>query len=150
LAAVIGGGNAEAEVVKGLIPRQAATPKATATIPAVTSGATLAGARNRAVKPDEHMFNTAVRPLFEAKGKDGYACVQCHATHTLFNGSYATALNVINADKPEESLLLRKPVSTAESEGVVGSRTTAHGGGVRWEVGSPEYNTILNWIRTAK
>jgi len=26
----------------------------------------------------------------------------------------------------------------------------SHGGGVRWERGSPEYNTILNWIKGAK
>jgi hypothetical protein len=96
------------------------------------------------------MFYSTVQPLLEAKGKDGYACVQCHATHTLFNGSYATALNVIDVQRPEDSLLLRKPTSSAESEGVAGSRTVAHGGGVRWEIGSAEYNAVLNWIRTAK
>jgi hypothetical protein len=146
IAAVVGGGKAEADVVKGLLPR----PAAGAAKAAPPKPAQITTASNNTAKPDEHMFNLKVRPLFEAKGKDGYACVQCHATHTLFNGSYATALNVINTERPEESLLLRKPVSTAESEGVAGSRNVAHGGGVRWEAGSPEYNTILNWIKTAR
>jgi hypothetical protein len=99
-------------------------------------------------KPDEGYFNGLVRPILEAKGKDGYACVQCHATHTLFNGSYTSALNVIDPANPESSMLLRKPTSDAAAEGIVNAKS--HGGGVRWEVGSPEYNTILNWIRGAK
>jgi hypothetical protein len=98
---------------------------------------------------DEAYYNANVKPIFEAKGKDGYACVQCHATHTLFGANYVTASNVIDFANPENSLILRKPTSTAESEGVVGSKATAHGGGKRWEIGSPEYTTILNWIRGA-
>jgi hypothetical protein len=129
----------EPEVMKALAARTAAPSKQTA--PTVIQ---------RAPKPDEQLFNSTVRPLFEIKGKDGQACVQCHATHTLFNGSYATALNVIDTQRPEQSLLLRKPTSSAESEGVAGSRTVAHGGGVRWEIGSPEYNAVLNWIRSAR
>ncbi|HUS06230.1 MAG TPA: HEAT repeat domain-containing protein [Bryobacteraceae bacterium] len=103
-----------------------------------------------AAKLDEGFFNANVKPIFEAKGKDGYACVQCHATHTLFGANYASSKNVVDFAKPEDSLLLRKPTSTAESEGVVGAKTTAHGGGKRWDAGSPEYNTILNWIRGAR
>ena len=30
--------------------------------------------------------------LLERRGKDGYACVQCHATHTLFDGTLGTVL----------------------------------------------------------
>ena len=41
---------------------------------------------------------------------------------------------------------MRKPISTAESEGVAGAAATSHGGGQRWPKGSPEYETILKWI----
>jgi hypothetical protein len=146
--AVVGGGEAEADVIKGLTPRPAGAAKnaPVASAPAAVKAPDVSAVK----KPDETLFLTTVRPLLEKKGKDGYACVQCHATHTLFNGSYKTALNVIDVNRPEDSLLLRKPVSSAESEGVAGSRTTAHGGGVRWDIGSAEYNTVLNWIRSAQ
>ncbi len=101
-------------------------------------------------RPDEAYFRGYVQPILEKRGKDGYACVQCHASHAIFNGSFATALNVVDLVNPEESLILKKPTSTAESEGVVGAKTTAHGGGMRFEKDSPEYNTILTWIRGAK
>jgi hypothetical protein len=146
IAAVVGGGTAEPDVVKALAGRSASAP---APAPAKTS-VVPQGTNRNGVRPDEQMFKTLIRPLLEARGKDGYSCVQCHATHTLFNGTYETALNVIDTSSPEDSLLLRKPVSSAESEGVAASRTTAHGGGVRWDVGSPEYNKILTWIRTAR
>ncbi|HYO82990.1 MAG TPA: HEAT repeat domain-containing protein, partial [Bryobacteraceae bacterium] len=108
------------------------------------------GAPVRKVKLDEAFFRGYVQPILEKRGRDGYACVHCHASHTLFNGTYGTALNVVNADDPEQSLLLLKPTSTAESEGVAGAAAVAHGGGVRWPKGSPEYVTILDWIRGAK
>jgi hypothetical protein len=109
-------------------------------------------ARGRtAERPDESYFRGYVQPILEKRGKDGYACVQCHASHAIFDGnSVASALRVVNLDNPEESLILRKPISNAESEGVVGGTTIPHGGGVRFEKDSPEYNTILNWIRGAK
>jgi hypothetical protein len=146
--AVAGGGDAEADVIKALTPRPAGPAKGVAI--AAAAAEVKAPAPLAARRPDEKLFYSTVRPLLEKKGKDGYACVQCHATHTLFNGSYNTALNVIDVNRPEESLLLRKPVSSAESEGVAGSRTTAHGGGIRWEIGSAEYNAVLNWIRSAR
>ena len=90
-----------------------------------------------------------MQPILEKRGKDGYACVHCHVTHTLFNGTYSTALHVIDLNDPENSLILRKPTSTSESEGILGSKTLSHGGGVRWEKNSPEYQTILKWIRGA-
>ncbi|MCX6594312.1 MAG: hypothetical protein NTZ56_22585 [Acidobacteria bacterium] len=108
----------------------------------------------RGERPDESYFRGYVQPILEARGKDGYACVHCHATHTIFNGTPATAMNVVDLENPENSLILRKPTSSAEEEGTLavqsGGAKVSHGGGVRWEKGSPEYNAILNWIRGAK
>jgi hypothetical protein len=59
-------------------------------------------------------------------------------------------MNVVDTAAPESSLILRKPTSTADSEGVVNSGQLAHGGGVRWLKGSIEYETILQWIQGAK
>jgi hypothetical protein len=47
-------------------------------------------------------------------------------------------------------LILRKPTSSSETEGVAGSATLAHGGGIRFTKDSPEYATILEWIKGAK
>jgi HEAT repeats len=101
-------------------------------------------------KLDEPYFRANVEPILKRKGEDGYACVNCHVTHTLFNATWETVMNVVDTTQPENSLILRKPTSTAESEGVVGAKTTAHGGGRRWSRGSPEYETILDWINGAK
>jgi glutaredoxin len=91
-----------------------------------------------------------VEPILTRRGRDGYACVHCHATHTLFNGTFSTALNVVDQANPENSLILRKPTSSSETEGVAGSATLAHGGGIRFTKDSPEYATILEWIKGAK
>jgi hypothetical protein len=99
---------------------------------------------------DEAFFRANIDPILQKKGKDGYACVDCHTTHTLFNARWQTVMNVVDRQDPEASLLLRKPTSSAESEGVAASKTTAHGGGQRWTKDSPEYETILKWIRGAK
>ena len=64
--------------------------------------------------------------------------------------TWSTVKNVVDRREPENSLLLRKPTSTAESEGVANARATAHGGGQRWAKGSPEYETILKWVQGAK
>jgi hypothetical protein len=101
-------------------------------------------------KPDEAYFRGYVQPILETRGKDGYACVHCHASHTLFNGTYSTVMNVVDLNDPENSLLLRKPTSTSESEGTLGSKQLSHGGAVRWDKDSPEYRTILDWIKGAK
>ena len=95
---------------------------------------------------DEAFFRANIEPILQKKGADGYACVNCHNTHTLFNATWSTVKNVIDRRDPENSLLLRKPISTAESEGVAGAAATSHGGGQRWPKGSPEYETILKWI----
>lgn len=101
-------------------------------------------------RPDESYFRGYVQPILEKRGKDGYACVQCHASHAIFDGSWGSAMKVVNLDNIEDSLILKKPISSAETEGVAGSGVVPHGGGVRFEKDSPEYNTILNWIRGAK
>ena len=102
------------------------------------------------VKLDEAFFRGYVEPILEKRGKDGYACVHCHASHTLFNATWSTVMNVVDTSDPENSLILRKPTSSAETEGVAGSTTLAHGGGVRFTKDSPEYMTILQWIKGAK
>jgi hypothetical protein len=128
-----------AEVAKAYHPRAARGPARAA---AVT--------QHRELKLDRAYFNANVEPILHAKGKDGYACADCHATHTLFNATWSTIGNVVDAAHPEDSLVLRKPISTSETEGVVGSAKLAHGGGQRWPKDSPEYQTILKWIEGAK
>ncbi len=58
--------------------------------------------------------------------------------------------NVVDGADPENSLILRKPTSSSETEGIAGSKTLAHGGGIRFSKESPEYLTILQWIQGAK
>ncbi len=101
-------------------------------------------------RPDEAYFRGYVEPILTSRGKDGYACVHCHASHAIFDGSVGSAQRVINLEAPEESLILRKPTTDAESEGTINASKLSHGGGIRFDVGSPEYNTILNWIRGTK
>ena len=101
-----------------------------------------------AAKPDEAFYRGYVEPIFLKRGKDGYACIQCHATHTAFNATYSTVFGVVNLENPEDSLLLKKPTWNAEAEGTLGAQS--HGGGVRFERDSPEYVTILNWLRGVK
>ena len=111
---------------------------------------TKSGAPVVKVKLDEAFFRGYVEPILEKRGKDGYACVHCHASHTLFNATWSTAMNVVDTSDPENSLILRKPTSSSESEGVTNSAILAHGGGIRFAKDSPEYLTILQWIKGAK
>jgi hypothetical protein len=99
---------------------------------------------------DDAFFRGYVEPILTKRGKDGYACVHCHASHTIFDGTLAGARRVVDTAVPENSLILRKPTSTSESEGVANAATLAHGGGVRFTKDSPEYATILEWIKGAK
>jgi hypothetical protein len=101
-------------------------------------------------KLDEAYFRGYVEPILQKRGKDGYACVHCHASHTLFDGTWSTVKNVVNTAAPEESLLLRKPTSSSETEGIVNSGSISHGGGARWAKDSPEYLIILDWIKGNK
>ena len=112
--------------------------------------ATLAAKQVHQRQLDEAFFKAYVEPILHKKGKDGYACANCHVTHTLFNATWSTVMNVVDTTDPENSLILRKPTSSAESEGVAGSKQLSHGGGVRWAKGSIEYETILQWIKGAK
>ena len=119
--------------------------------PAASATASSSMAKKRpGAKLDDNFFRGYVQPILEKRGKDGYACVQCHASHTLFDGTLATVKNVVDTGDPEASLILRKPTSNAESEGVAGSTTLAHGGGIRFDKNSAEYATILDWIKGAK
>jgi hypothetical protein len=99
-------------------------------------------------KLDQAYFDSHVWPILKKTGKDGYACAQCHESHAIFRATYETALRVVDPEHPENSLILRKPTSNSESEGVPGA--LAHGGGVRFTKESPEYATILAWIKGAK
>jgi hypothetical protein len=116
---------------------------------------------------DYDFFVARVMPLLARKGRDGNACVDCHATHAILKlnppdkagrfteaqlrENYASALRVSDLMNPENSLLLRKPISDASQEGVVGARRTPHGGGPRWAgADDPAYRTVLEWINGAK
>ena len=111
---------------------------------AARGGARRAGA----ARPDEAFFRGYVEPIFNRRGKDGQACIHCHSTHSIFNATLSTVFNVVNLEDPEESLLLKKPTWDSSEEGTLGAKS--HGGGVRFEKDSPEYNTILNWLRGVK
>ena len=113
-------------------------------------GAPRAAGQRPQARLDEAFFRGYVQPILEKRGKDGYACVHCHATHTIFDGTYSTVMHVVDTADPENSLILRKPTSSSETEGVTGSTILAHGGGVRFTKDSPEYATILAWIKGAK
>ena len=107
--------------------------------PPPSAGAATGPAARATRRLDEAFFRGYVEPILTKRGRDGYACVHCHSTHTLFNGTFSTALNVVDQADPENSLILRQPTSSSETEGVAGSATLAHGGGIRFTKDSPEY-----------
>jgi hypothetical protein len=143
-----------AALVKRLEDRPEAAEVVSMMRPPTSPAATAAARASPPALPkkqlDEEYFRTFVEPIFKKRGKDGYACANCHGTHTLFNATWSTVMNVVDTTSPENSLILRKPTSSAEAEGVTGSKQLAHGGGVRWQAGSVEYETILRWIQGAK
>ncbi|HEY2933417.1 MAG TPA: hypothetical protein VGK99_16885 [Acidobacteriota bacterium] len=115
--------------------------------------------------PDFDSFKQNVQPLFEVLGSDEKACHHCHDTHPIFRlnatesgkatneqimAQYRSSLRVINLSEPEKSLLLVKPSSPAPPDESEVARPDSHGGGVRWVKGSPEYQKVLDWIRTGK
>ncbi len=115
---------------------------------------------------DRGFFERYVQPIFFKKGPDGQACVDCHLNHGILDlkapaeglsfeevteHNYRSALRVVDLDRPERSLLLRKPLSDASREGIVGGGLS-HGGDVRWPDGerSQEYRIILDWLNGAR
>lgn len=133
-----------AEVARALKPAAPAKKAAAAASPVHVSPVHM----KPAAKLDEAYFTDHIKPILWKKGKDGNACAECHQSHAIFQATYQTALRVVDPQHPEDSLLLRKPTSNSESEGVPGA--LAHGGGVRFTKDSPEYDTILAWIKGAK
>ena len=114
--------------------------------------------------PDVAFFRDRVAPIFEVQGEDEKACVDCHKGHPILRlkpiesdskaeqtmEHYRASLRVIDLAKPERSLLLTKPLQEAPPEGTHASGINQHGGGIRWTQDSPEYQTLLEWIRTGK
>jgi hypothetical protein len=116
---------------------------------------------------DYNFFARRVMPLLAAKGADGNACVNCHTTHTIFKliepnkegrfteeqlrENYRSALKVVDMANPENSLIIRKPTGDATQEGLVGSKKTPHGGGMRWNgLNDPATQTVMEWINGAR
>ena len=109
-------------------------------------------------KPDYAYFVERIQPILAARGSDGKACAMCHATHAIFKltpdprQNYEHTLKVINTAEPRKSLLLIKPTRPNDAVGDANLYLATHNGGERWPANedSPEYATILEWIRGAK
>ncbi|HML16192.1 MAG TPA: hypothetical protein VK419_04165 [Bryobacteraceae bacterium] len=114
-------------------------------------------------RPDYDFFVAKIEPILARPGSDGKACVMCHASHAIFKlrlpgapnaarENYANALKVIDTAEPRKSLLLIKPTRPNDAAGDANLYLATHNGGERWpgDESSPEYQTILEWIRGAK
>jgi hypothetical protein len=110
-------------------------------------------------EPDLAFFIERVQPILQKPGADGKACVMCHASHAVFKLSptnseqnYRYALKVIDVNQPRKSLLLIKPTKPNDSVADPSLYLGTHNGGERWagDEASPEYQTILEWIRGAR
>jgi hypothetical protein len=117
---------------------------------------------------DFRYFVTKVEPILATPGRDGKACVFCHASHVIFKleppnndgafsdqdseQNYKYAMRVVNIDDPEKSLILVKPTRPTDSAGDVGDYLATHNGGQRWHGNeeSDQYHTILEWVRGAR
>lgn len=113
-------------------------------------------------------FQSKVLPIFTRLGEDGQNCLGCHRSHTVLRlhgagkdgrwtaqavrENYRSALKVVNLAVPAESLLVKKPTWEAAQEAEAQNDPTkqAHTGGVRFEKGSPEYQTLIDWINGAR
>jgi HEAT repeat protein len=113
-------------------------------------------------------FKTRILPIFNRMGEDGQNCIGCHRSHTILRlvspdkmgewsaeavrANYRSVLHVVNLSSPSASLILGKPTWEAaeEAEAQNDSTRKAHAGGVRFEVGSPEYQTLLDWLNGAR
>jgi hypothetical protein len=117
---------------------------------------------------DFEFFVQKVQPILARRGADGMACVMCHESHVILKlqppdyndqftdkrsrENYRFALGVVDAARPERSLILIKPTRPSDSAGDVQDYLATHNGGERWPGNekSPEYQTILQWIRGAR
>lgn len=134
---------------------------------AVTADAEVAAPR----LPEILFYRDRVNAFFYQKGRDGKFCAKCHATHTIFGlaetppdgraltdaeivGNYRSILKVINTGDPEQSLVLRKPLSPfGQGQASEDSPTgITHVGGTRWPDGTSNkaYQAVLAFIRTAR
>jgi hypothetical protein len=113
-------------------------------------------------------FVENIQPILQARGEDKFACVNCHANHSVFKliepdaagrltdvqlrENYRQALKVVDLSKPQDSLILKKPTSPFDGIGVPGSYGKTHGGDIRWSkrTQSEEYRTILKWLQGAR
>ncbi len=114
---------------------------------------------------DFRYFVSKIEPILATPGRDGKACVFCHASHVIFKleppnadgvfsdqdseQNYKYAMRVVNIAEPEKSLILIKPTRPFDSAGNVGDYLATHNGGQRWHgnESSEQYRTILEWIR---
>ncbi len=117
---------------------------------------------------DFRFFVTKVEPILANPGRDGKACVFCHASHVIFKleppnadgafsdqdseQNYKYAMRVVDIAEPDRSLILIKPTRPTDSAGDVGNYLATHNGGQRWHgnESSDQYRTILEWIRGAR
>jgi HEAT repeat protein len=114
---------------------------------------------------DFRYFVSKIEPILATPGRDGKACVFCHASHVIFKleppnaegvfsdqdseQNYKYAMRVVNIGEPEKSLILVKPTRPTDSVGNVGDYLATHNGGQRWHgnESSDQYRTILEWVR---
>ncbi|HUA85711.1 MAG TPA: HEAT repeat domain-containing protein [Bryobacteraceae bacterium] len=117
---------------------------------------------------DFDYFVAKVEPILAAPGRDGKACVVCHATHVIFKlqppnaegqfspqdseSNYKYAMRVVDINNPSNSLILVKPTRPADGAGDVNDYLATHNGGQRWPGNeeSSQFKTILDWIRGAR
>jgi HEAT repeats len=117
---------------------------------------------------DFRYFVARVEPILAKPGRDGKACVFCHASHVIFKleppnaegifsdqdseQNYKYAMRVVNIAEPDKSLILVKPTRPFDSAGNVGDYLATHNGGQRWHgnESSDQYRAILEWIRGAR
>ncbi len=148
-------------VVESLADKSSSVREATQDLvreqPKLQAIAKVAAAKRPA--PDFDYFVQKIQPILNARGSDGKACVMCHATHAIFKltpgnprANYENALKVVNTSEPRKSLLLIKPTRPNDAVGDANLYLATHNGGERWSANedSPEYATILEWIRGAK
>ncbi len=99
-------------------------------------------------------FRERIQPILERPAADGRSCIMCHASNARFplkpeaRANYQSVARKVTLADPTESPVLRKPLLPGvTSDGDV--FRTSHNGGERWpgRTGSPEYQTILEWIR---